>query len=353
MKTVNVGLVGFGLAGRVFHEPILASVPGFKICKIYEGSDENIKIIKSKYNEDVITHDINQIVKNENIELVVLAVPNSVHYNLAKKALENCKNVVIEKPFTVTSKEADVLINLAKDKNKILTIHHNRRWDSDFLTIQKIAKENLLGNLVEYEAHFDRFRNFIKENTWKEDILPGSGILYDLGSHLIDQAQCLFGNPDEVFADLGIQRNGGRIIDNFELILNYQNIKVTLKAGMIVRELGPHFKLLGTKGSFTKYGMDVQEAFLKAGKTPKDVIDWGKEPEELWGSIDTELNGIHVIGKVESELGDYREFYRNVYKALNREEEINVTAQQARDTIKIIELAQISNIEKRWVTFSN
>lgn len=350
-EIINVGLIGYGVAGRVFHEPVLTSVPGLNLYKVYETKSENINILKKRHPSVKVTSNKEEIFEDENIQLIILAVPNIAHYDLAKKALENGKHVVVEKPFTVTSEDADKLIKLAKEKNRLLTVHHNRRWDSDFRTVQKIVQGNLLGDVVEYEVHYDRFRNFFKENAWRESNLPGSGILYDLGSHLIDQAQCLFGLPEEIFADLLIQRQGGKTVDNFEVILRYPTVKVTLKAGMLVREPGPHFTVLGTQGSFIKYGMDVQEEGLKAGVKPNEVEAWGKEPENLWGTINTDINGLHVIGKIESEAGDYREFYKNVYEAILGEEELKVTPEQSRDTIKIIELAEKSSKEKRWIRF--
>lgn len=351
MKIVNVALIGFGTAGRVFHEPIITSVEGLNLCKIYQAGRSNLEVLKTKYSEDMITDNLEDIFEDKSIDLIVLAVPNTAHYDLAKRALESGKNVVIEKPFTVTSEEADELIALGKKKNKLITVHHNRRWDSDFRTVEKIVKEGLLGELVEYEVHYDRYRNFFKENAWREKNIPGSGILFDLGSHLIDQAQYLFGAPLDIFANLQIQRKGGQAIDNFELILAYSEVKVTLKAGMLVREPGPHFNLIGTKGSFVKFGMDVQEEILKKGIKPKNLENWGVEPEEIWGKINTEVNGVHIVGKVESEAGDYREYYKNVYKAILGEEDIKVTAEQARNTIKIIELAEKSSKEKCWIKF--
>ncbi|WP_123052814.1 Gfo/Idh/MocA family oxidoreductase [Clostridium sp. JN-1] len=350
-KEINVGLIGYGGAGRVFHAPIIESVSGLNLYKVYETKEDNIKNLNSKYPNTLITSNTDEILNDKNIDLVVLAVPNSIHFKLAKAALENYKNVIVEKPLTVTSKEADELLKLAKSKNKILTVNQNRRWDSDFRTVKKVIESGLLGNIVEYEAHFDRFRNYIKKSPWKEKDLPGSGILYDLGSHLIDQAQCLFGLPDEVFGDLRIQRNSGKVIDNFEVILAYNNLKVTLKAGMLVREQGPHFTILGKKGSFIKYGMDVQEENLKNGLMPKDIENWGVEPSSLWGNINTETNNLHFTGKIESEAGDYRKFYENVYLSILGEAELQVTPKQARNTIRIIELAQKSSLERKWVKF--
>jgi predicted dehydrogenase len=351
MREIKVGLVGFGISGRVFHEPIITSVDGFRLHKVFERNPCNINYLKEKVSEDKITSNIDDIFEDDSIELVVLAIPNVFHFDLAKRALEKGKNVLVEKPFTVTSEEADKLIEISKKVGKLITINHNRRYDSDFKTVKKIIENNLLGDLVEYEAHFDRFRNNIKENAWRESYQPGSGLLYDLGSHLIDQAQVLFGVPKEIFAVLEIQRKDGKAIDNFEVILKYESLKVTLKAGMLVRELGPHFNLLGTKGSFVKYGMDIQEETLRKGINPKDLEIWGAEPEILWGKINTEINGIHITGKVESELGDYRELYKNLYKAILGEENLNVTPEQARNTIKIIELAEISSREKKWIKF--
>ncbi|KEI98110.1 oxidoreductase [Clostridium botulinum A2B3 87] len=351
-KVINIGLIGYGSAGRIFHAPMIASLEGLNLYKVYETREENINALRKLFENALVTNNVDEILEDENIELVIIATPNSIHYTLAKKALEKGKNVVLEKPFTVNTKEADELIKLAKNKNKLLTVHHNRRWDSDFRTVKKVIENNLLGEIVEYEAHFDRFRNYLKENSWKEKNHAGSGILYDLGSHLIDQAQCLFGLPKEIFADLRIQRENSNIIDNFEVILNYDKLKVTLKAGMLVRKKGPHFIVLGTKGSFIKYGMDIQEENLKNGLIPKDFNDWGKEPETLWGKINTEVNELHMDGKIESELGDYRSFYKNVYLSILGEEELEVKPIQARNTIRIIELAQKSSEEKRWIKFT-
>ncbi|WP_139902123.1 oxidoreductase [Clostridium thermarum] len=350
IERINVGLIGFGMSGRVFHAPILEAVHGLRLRKIFERKEENINIIREKYPQTIIVDNVDSLFNDENIHLVVVASPNTLHYDLARRALESGKHVVVEKPFTVTAYEAEALIDLAKRKGKLLTVYQNRRWDSDFLTVKKIIEDGLLGSIVEYEAHFDRFRDYFKNN-WREKDIPGSGILYDLGSHLIDQALSLFGEPSEVFGNTLIQRQGGETVDNFEIILKYPDKKVTLKSGMLVREPLPHFIVLGTKGSFIKYGMDVQEEDLKKGLSPKDSDDWGREPENLWGTINTDINGIHFVGKIESLLGDYRRFYENVYNALLGKEDLAVKPKQALNTIKVIEMAMRSNREKRWIEF--
>jgi scyllo-inositol 2-dehydrogenase (NADP+) len=350
-REVKVGLIGYGLGGRVFHAPIIESVVGLNLYKVYETRPENVQHLKERYPHVIVVSKVDEILTDPDITLIVIATPNKVHYELAKSALENGKDVVVEKPFTVTTEEADKLIALSKATNRILSVHHNRRWDSDFKTVEKVVKNNLVGDIVELEIHYDRFRTGFTNN-WREENEAGSGMLYDLGSHLIDQAQCLLGLPSEVFANLEIQREGAKAIDYFEVILKYPKVTVTLKSGMLIREPGPHYVIHGTKGSFIKYGMDTQEDALKGGLIPKNIKEWGIEPEELWGKINAEVNGVHIIGKVESETGNYRDFYKNVYKAVLREESLAVTPEQARNTIRIIELAQQSNLLRQWVKFN-
>jgi scyllo-inositol 2-dehydrogenase (NADP+) len=350
---LNVGLLGFGMAGRLFHAPFIKNVPGFRLSKIKANRPESIALANQRYPEAVIVADEQEIFADPSIDLVVIATANPTHYSLAKAALLADKHVLVDKPFTITSAEADELIALAKEKQKILTVYQNRRWDSDFKTIRKVLAKQLLGNVVEYEAHFDRFRNEIKPDTWKEENLPGAGILYDLGAHLIDQALALFGEPQEVYADIRTQRTGSQIPDYFEVQLHYPTLKAILKAGMLVRENGPHFILHGDKGSFVKYGMDVQEAALKAGSFPTaNPENWGTEPEELWGTLNTDIEGKHFRGKIESEKGNYTELYQNVYNAIVDTEELVVKPEQARNTIKVIELAMQSNQEKRRIPYS-
>lgn len=350
-KNINVGLIGYGMGGQLFHAPILSSVEGLSLVKIRETKAPNIADARTKYQGVDVVSASSSIFEDQNVELVVITSPNHTHYSLAKEALLADKHVVVDKPFTVTSKEADELIELAQKKNKILSVYHNRRFDSEYKTVKKILDSKMLGTLVEYEVHFDRFRNFIKPDTWKEEPTPGTGLLYDLGSHLIDQALSYFGLPNSVFADIRIQRKGGKIVDNFEIILNYGELKVTLKSGMLVKEIGPRITLLGNLGTYQSYGMDVQEEALKAGLFPNDTPDWGISPESQWGTLNTSFNGVEFKGKVKSERGDYREYYENIYRVITGSESLIVKPEEARNTIKIIETAMKSNDEKRLVNF--
>jgi len=298
-----------------------------------------------------VVRDIADLLRDEAIDLVVVATPNDTHFELARQALSAGKHVVVEKPFTVTSQQAEQLIALAHERGKLLSVHQNRRWDGDFLTVKALLDAKLLGRLVEYESHFDRFRNRPRAGAWREEEREGAGVLYDLGPHLIDQALVLFGAPLSVTADVRIQRDFAKADDSFELILDYDGLKVTLKAGMLVRGRIPRFILHGTEGSFVKYGMDPQEEALKLGGSPSDT-GWGEEPPELWGRLDTQLGGLHFEGRVETAAGRYRDYWVNVADAVRGRAELAVKPQEARDAIRVVELGLRSNKERRTLPFS-
>lgn len=347
MKKIKTAIAGYGKGAKIYNAPIISSVDGFKISKILTSSEENIAAAKEDFPESQVVSKYNEILKDPDIELVIITTPNHLHKSFAEKALKAGKNVVVEKPFTPTAKEADELIELANQKGLLLTVNHNRRFDSDFLTVKKLLEQKKLGKIVQYESHFDRFRKVVTR-TWKEDKdNPGSGILYDLGSHLIDQALQLFGTPNAVFADIRIQRKDAEVPDNFELWLYYKNLKVSLNAGMLVKEKGPTYSIHGTKGSFIKYGDDPQEEMLKIGLKPNGHWGWGIEADEIWGKY----NGLEEAGTIESEQGDYRNFYKNLYEALSGKEELHVKPEEARDVIKVIELAIRSQEEGRRIPF--
>ena len=344
---IRVGLIGYGMAGRVFHAPVITSVPDLKLAKIVQRRADDSR---ERYPWVEVVRDAAAIFADPEIDLVVITTPNDSHFDLARNALLAHKHVVVEKPFTNTSVEAQQLINLAHQQKRILSAFQNRRWDGDFLTVKQILNGKLLGRLVEYESHFDRFRNLMQP-TWREEARPGSGILFDLGSHLIDQAQVLFGLPQLITADLRVQRDFSRITDNFELILHYDNLKVTLKAGMLAREPGPRFVLHGTAGSFVKYGLDPQEEDLKQGLTPA-APHWGEEPKVLWGKLNSEISGVHVEGNIETIAGCYQAYYQNIADAIHGRADLIVKAEEAMNTIRIIELAIQSSEQQRTLRYS-
>lgn len=344
-QVISVGLASYGMSGSVFHAPLLSAHPGFRLKKVLERSSEKSKAI---YPQLEVVKTFEELLQDDELELVVVNTPNPLHYEMARRALEAGKHVVLEKPFTVTSEEGQALTKLAREQKLILSAFQNRRWDGDFRTVQQVVASGWLGELVEFEGHYDRFRNYIEANTWKEETGPGSGILYNLGSHMIDQALVLFGLPQAVTADIRTQRPGSQVEDAYDLLLEYGKLKVTLKSSYLVREAGPRYTLHGTEGSFLKYGLDPQEDALKAGGTFTDA-GWGAEPEKDWGLLNTQLHGLHLRGTVETLPGTYQAFYQNIYAAILGRAPLAVTPEQATDVIRIIEAAMRSNAEKRRV----
>jgi predicted dehydrogenase len=322
------------MSGKVFHAPLLHVNPGFTIVKIMQRS-RNDALDKYPYTQ--VVRDAAGIINDPHIDLVLVNTPDHTHYIYCKAALEAGKHVVVEKPFVQEIQEGTSLIELAEKKGKILTVFQNRRWEGDFLTIKKIIKNGLLGRLVEFEAHFDRYRNFIRDS-WKEKPENKTGTLYNLGSHLIDQALVLFGLPDAVYGDIRKQRTGAQVDDLFDLRLLYPDVKVTLKGSYLIREPGPRFILHGTEGSFIKYGADPQEEALTKGRFP-DEPGWGMEPEEKWGILNTALNGLHYRGKVETLPGCYQEFYNRLYETIVNGKELAVKPFESLNGIRIIKSA--------------
>jgi predicted dehydrogenase len=343
---INVGLIGAGSGAHVFHIPVIRSVPELRLKTVVDRHGD-----RSYGPGVVVVRDAAALVEDDAIELVVIATPNTSHFDLARQSLIAKKHVVVDKPFTTTSVQARQLIDVARAQNRIISVHQNRRWDGDFLTIRKLLQAKLLGRLVEYESHYDRFRNYLRPGAWREAAGEGTGILFDLGSHLIDQAQVLFGLPQMLTADIRTQREQGKADDNFELILHYDQLKVTLKAGMLVREPGLRFILHGVEGSFIKHGLDPQEEALKRGLTPAEPR-WGQEPKVQWGKLNTQLGDLHLEGQVETLAGCYQAFYQNIAGVIKGREELAVKPEEAMNTIRIIELAFQSNEQRRTIPFS-
>jgi predicted dehydrogenase len=329
---IVTGLVGFGNAGRTFHAPVIRAVEGLELKSIVQRGGE--------------VPDVEHLLADESIRLVVIATPNPTHFQLARACLQAGRDVVVDKPFTITSHEAEELIGIAGENKCLLTVHQNRRWDGDFRTVQKLIGQGALGHLVMFESHYDRYRPARRPGSWRERNDPGSGILYDLGSHLIDQALALFGTPQAITADVRRERRDAEVDDAFDVVLHYaEPLRVILRATMLARAPGPRFTLHGTGGSFTKYGMDPQENELKAGKLPEGP-DWGREPESLWGKLTTCGSEAARSELVPTEAGDYRLFYANVRDAILGIAPLAVTAEQAMHVIRLIELAFESSRRK-------
>lgn len=343
---INAGLIGYGKSAQVFHAPVIQTVQGIHLKSVVERHKNESS---RHYPWMEVVRYINSILQDKSIELVIITTPNDTHFDLARQALLAYKHVVIDKPFTVTSEQAQQLIDLARQRKRVLSVFQNRRWDGDFKTVNQLLKEKTLGRLVEFESHFDRFRNTRKAG-WREDEGDGTGILYDLGSHLVDQALVLFGPPEAITADIRIQRDSAVVTDNFELILHYRNLKVTLKAGMLVREPNTRYILHGTEGSYVKYGLDPQEDALKQGLTPSEP-EWGIEDPEKWGTLNTNISDLHFEGLVETLPGSYQDYYRNIAEVIRGREKLMVKPEEAMNTIRILEHVIKSSEEKRTVNF--
>lgn len=348
MNPINTALCSFGMSGWVFHAPFLQVHPGFKLYAVWERSK---KLAQEKYPLVKSYDSLDQLLNDEAIELVVVNTPNYTHYDYAKQALNAGKHVVVEKPFTVNAKEGRELIELAREKKRKLSVYQNRRYDSDYKAIKKVVQEKSLGNIIEAEFHFDRYKEEISAKTHKEIPGPGTGSLYDLGSHLIDQALQLFGDPVELFADIQIMRPVSKVDDYFEVLLYYPGFRVRLRSSYQVREALPGYILHGSKGSFIKPKTDVQEALLQAGKVPGQS-DWGTEPDTEKGLLHTEVNGKVIREYVSSMRGNYGEYYEGIYKAIRDNQPVPVTAEDGLKVVHLIERAYESNAKKKVVPFN-
>ncbi|RPI44820.1 MAG: oxidoreductase, partial [Bacteroidetes bacterium] len=325
MQEITTAICSFGMSGRVFHGPLLGSHPGFRLRKILErtGSESAGKLPGS-----VIVRHYRDILEDPQIELVVVNTPDHLHFEMARDAILSGKHVVVEKPFTLLSSHADELITLAEKYRVVLTVFQNRRWDGDYLTVREIIGSGRLGRLVDFESHFDRYRKEIQDS-WK-DRSNGTGTLYNLGSHLVDQALVLFGMPDRLFCDTRMLREGARTDDSFDLFLHYEGFRCLLRSSYLVREPGPRFILHGTEGSYLKWGVDPQEKALQGRGIP-GTPGWGEEPEKDRGRIHTDFRGSHLKGPYPTLPGNYLAFYDNLYGAIRENAPLEVTPTAARD----------------------
>jgi len=322
---IRVGLVGYGLAGSVFHAPLIRACERIELCAVLTTRDAPAR-----------ARSLDELIDCS--DLVVVASPNRTHFPIAKSALEAGRHVVVDKPFTVTLEEADELIALAEERQCVLSVFHNRRWDSDYLTVRDILPR--LGEIMLFEAHWDRFRPQIKPG-WREQPEPGGGVFSDLGPHLIDQALQLFGMPEAVSADIAVQRPAAAVDDYFDVTLHYDTKRVCLRCSSLIAAPRPRFAVHGTRGSYVKNGLDPQEAQLKAGLNPRDA-SFGIDP----------IDGLFVAAEGRAEpiptrQGNYLAFYDAIAAAILDGAPPPVTAREARDGLALISLARRAADEGR------
>ena len=332
------------MAGQVFHAPLIQANPHLRLTHILERHGNEAQ---KRYPEAKIIRDLGSLLREASVHLIVVATPNTSHLEIAAQSLQAGKHVVVDKPFTITSSDADEVIGISKKVGRVLSVFQNRRWDGDFLTVRQILDKGLLGRVAEFHSRFDRFRPGVRPDAWREQAGPGSGVLYDLGSHLIDQAIVLFGTPTGIYADVRMQRDRAVAVDNFEVQLRYSSVKVTLHAGSLVCEPSYRFLLYGTKGSYQKFGLDPQEEALKRGGIPGRP-GWGQELDAAWGHV-SQCNGAVDLAKYRTLAGDYTAYYTNVARAIGGQEELAVKPEQSRNVIRLIELAEVSAREGRVV----
>jgi predicted dehydrogenase len=355
-REIGVGVIGYGLGGRVFHAPFVSAVPGLRLAAILQRSGD---AAAKAWPATRIARSLPEIYADKSIELVVVSTPNETHFELARQALEAGKHVVIDKPFAATSKEALALGQLAQSKGLLVVPFHNRRWDGDFLTVKKLLADRAVGRLVTFESHFDRFRPVPRENTWKEAGNPANGMLFDLGPHLVDQVLTLFGAPDAITASVRSDRDQTAIEDAFDITLHYpaangKGLLAHCRTSYLACDNAPRFLLHGTKGSFRKHGLDPQEPALVGGArvpTQGSQEVWLQEDKSAWGTLTVAPNPADpatlVTRTVKTEPGDYRGLYANVRDAILGTAPLAVTPEDGFRVIRLLELARESSAQAR------
>lgn len=347
MIPIRTAVCSFGMSGRVFHAPFLHVNPGFEFYSVWERTKD---LAAGLYPGVRTCRTLDELLADPAVELVIVNTPNITHYEYTRKALEAGKHVIVEKPFAVTEKEGKELIALAAQKGRKLSSFQSRRFDSDFRTVRRIVDSGVLGTIVEAEIHYDRYTPALSPKVHKETPGPGTGLLYDLGSHLIDQALQLFGDPEAVFADLFIIRDDSKVDDYMEVLLFYPGLRVRLKSSYLVREPIPAYTFFGHVGSFHKTRADIQEKCLLAGEMPGGP-DWGTEPANEQGLLHTVIDGKEVRERVPTERGNYMDYFTGIHEAIRNDAPLPVTAEEGTRIIRVIESAYESLNKKQIVPF--
>ncbi|MDQ1407199.1 MAG: scyllo-inositol 2-dehydrogenase [Acidobacteriaceae bacterium] len=337
---IDVGLIGFGLAGRAFHAQVIRATPGLRLAAILQ---RNGNEAAEKYPDVRVVRSLEELLDIRDLRLVVIATPNETHAPIARQCLEAGRDVVVDKPFATTLKEAEGLVELAKKRGTLITVYQNRRYDGDFQAIRQIVADGTLGRIVRFETNYDRFRPDLKPGAWRERVGPGSGILFDIAPHLIDHALVFFGLPEAVTADIRMERTVAVVDDSFDVMLHYPGgMRAVLRSTMLAVAPRPRFVLHGTRGAFIKQTFDPQEINLRRGYVP-ETGPWGGEPEEDWGVLNTVENGVVTKRSVPSATSDYRDYYANVRDAILGRATLAVTPAHALDVMRVLEMAQESS----------
>ncbi|MEN2281710.1 oxidoreductase [Algoriphagus sp. SE2] len=342
-RPIRTAIVGFGSVAEKMHAPLITVCQDLDLVAVVERHTNRCEEL---YPGVTTYRSLQELLDADASDLIVITTPNEFHFPMAMQCLQAGKHVVVDKPVTIFSHEAEELNKLAEKQGLVCSVFHNRRYDGDFMTLQKLVRAGDLGELVYLESHFDRFRPDLTEN-WREKEVPGNGITYDLGSHLIDQVLLLFGLPNWIQADIRKQRTGAVADDYFDIILDYGSLKARVTAGALVNVPTPKFLLLGKNGSYQKFGLDVQEAAFKVGEKPEGAT-WGVEPEENWGKVFLK----EETKAYPSVPGDYRIFYGNIADAILNRSELKVTISQAISVLEMIEASFLSAKEKRTISVS-
>ncbi|MFF4356035.1 Gfo/Idh/MocA family oxidoreductase [Streptomyces sp. NPDC001604] len=343
---LRVGLVGYGLAGSVFHAPLITATEGLALDTVVTSNPERQQQARAEYPDVRIAAAPEELFdRATELDLVVIASPNRTHVPLAATALKAGLPVVVDKPVAGTAAEARELAALAEDRGLLLSVYQNRRWDNDFLTLRKLLAEGELGDVWRFESRFERWRPQPKGG-WRESGDPAEigGLLYDLGSHVVDQALVLFGPAAQVYAESDIRRPGAETDDDtFIAVTHTSGVRSHLYVSATAAQLGPRFRVLGSKAGYVKYGLDPQEAALRDGERPGTTADWGTEPESLWGRVGSGESPLTGGGRAEPTLpGDYPAYYAAVTRALNDDGPNPVTALEAAAALDVLEAARRS-----------
>ncbi|KAB7766931.1 oxidoreductase [Xanthomonas sp. LMG 12461] len=331
MSDFNLALLGFGYVGRTFHAPLIAHTPGLHLHTVVSRQAE---AVNAAWPQARVVADAAQAFADPRIDAVVIATPNQTHAPLALAALAQGKHVLVDKPFTLDVAEAQQVLDQAQRAGRIVSVFQNRRWDGDFLGVRALLEAGTLGEIAEFHSHFDRHRPQVGDR-WREHALPGSGLWFDLGPHLLDQALQLFGPPQALQADLALQRPGAQTVDYVHAVLRYPRLRVVLHAGSLVAANGLRFALHGSGGSYVKHGLDTQEAQLRAGVAP-GAPGWGEDP--LPGQLRlVGADGTHAVQTLPAPRGDYRDCYAAFREAIAGRAPAPVDAAQALAVMRLLE----------------